>query len=48
MYLAVMLMKPSNFRSWTVEIVKNDLAIGSSSDDVIAELAMRPLNVMNI
>lgn len=48
MHLAVVLMKPSDFNSRTVEIVKDHLAIGSSSGDVIAELTMGPLDVMNI
>jgi len=48
MHLTMVLMKPSNFDSGTVDIVKDYFAIRRSSNDVVAELAMRPLNVMNV
>jgi hypothetical protein len=48
MHLAVMFMKSSNFGSGTVEIVKDHLAIRGSGNDVGAELAMRPLDVVDV
>jgi hypothetical protein len=48
MHLTMVFMKPGNFDSGTIEVVKDNLAVRRSSRDVVAELAMRPLDVMNV
>ena len=44
--LSVVLVQACEF-ALTVQIIENHLAVGSSSRDVGAELAVRPLDIVN-
>ena len=46
-HLAVVLVQAGELNARAVQVVENDLAVGCSSGDMRAELAVRPLHVMD-